>query len=93
VLCVWAFFAELRLAAVQRTFDERVGFDFRFCSVFGDTQRKIVTAWSAKGGYDGFADHVQHAAQQFPDDSIPISGEMFGPLRRYRRIFILRLFS
>jgi len=67
VLCVWAFFAELRLAAVKRSFGEQVAFDFRFCSVFGDTLGKIATAWGAKGGYDGFADHVQNAAQQFPE--------------------------
>ena len=69
VLCVWAFFAELRLAAVKRSFGEQVAFDFRFCSVFGDTLGKIATAWGAKGGYDGFADHVQNAAQQFPEIS------------------------
>lgn len=67
VLCVWAFCAELRLAAVQRSFGEQVEFDFRFCSVFGDLPRKMATAWQAKGGYDGFADHVQHAARQFPE--------------------------
>ncbi|MCW2283996.1 putative DsbA family dithiol-disulfide isomerase [Rhodoblastus acidophilus] len=67
VLCVWAFFAELRLAEVERNFGDQVELDFRFCSVFGDTPRKIETAWSTKGGYDGFADHVQHAARQFPE--------------------------
>lgn len=67
VLCVWAFFAELRLEAVRRAFGEQVSFDFRFCSVFGDVPRKIVTSWEAKGGYSGFADHLQHAAEAFPD--------------------------
>ena len=67
VLCVWAFFAELRLEAVRRAFGEQVRFDFRFCSVFGDVPRKIVTSWEAKGGYPAFADHVQHAAEAFPD--------------------------
>ncbi|QGM48090.1 hypothetical protein H2LOC_014220 [Methylocystis heyeri] len=67
VLCVWAFFAELRLAAVQRNFGEHVRLDMRFCSIFGDTRQKIAAAWSAKGGYEGFADHLQHAAQQFPE--------------------------
>lgn len=67
VLCAWAFFAELRLAEIARNFGDQVELDFRFCSVFGDTPRKIATAWSAKGGYDGFADHLQHAARQFPE--------------------------
>ena len=67
VLCVWAYFAELRLAAVQSAFGGQVQFDFRFCSVFGDAPRKMATAWDAKGGYEGFADHLQHVAQQFPE--------------------------
>jgi predicted DsbA family dithiol-disulfide isomerase len=67
VLCVWAYLADLRLAAVQSAFGEQVQFDFRFCSVFGDAPRKMATAWDAKGGYEGFADHVQHVAQQFPE--------------------------
>ncbi len=67
VLCVWAFFAELRLAAVRRSFGEQVLLEFRFCSVFGDTTRKIATAWSSRGGYEGFADHLHHSARQFPE--------------------------
>jgi predicted DsbA family dithiol-disulfide isomerase len=67
VLCVWAWFAELRLAEVARNFGAQIEFDFRLCSVFGDTQSKIAAAWSEKGGYDGFADHVQQAARQFPE--------------------------
>jgi predicted DsbA family dithiol-disulfide isomerase len=67
VLCVWAWFAELRLAEVLRTLGAQVAFEVRFCSVFGDTRRKIADGWSEKGGYDGFAAHVQHAAEKFPE--------------------------
>ena len=70
VLCVWAWFAEMRLAEVSRNFGAHIAFEVRFCSVFGDTQRKIATAWGEKGGYDGFADHVQHAAEKFPETRI-----------------------
>ncbi len=67
VLCVWAFFAELRIAAVRRTFSDQVGLEFRFCSVFGDVPNKIATSWGTRGGYDGFAAHVRHAAEGFPE--------------------------
>jgi predicted DsbA family dithiol-disulfide isomerase len=67
VLCVWAFFAEPRLAEVRRTFGDQVEFQFRFCPVFGDVPGKISAAWQSKGGFNGFADHVQHAGQAFPE--------------------------
>ncbi|WP_294541466.1 DsbA family protein [uncultured Rhodoblastus sp.] len=67
VLCVWAFFAEPRLAEVRRSFGDRVAFQYRFCPVFGDVPGKIATAWQSKGGYDGFAEHVQNAGHKFPE--------------------------
>lgn len=67
VLCVWAYFAEPRLAAVRRTFGDQVKFQYRFCSVFGDVPDKIATNWRERGGYDGFAAHVQHAGEAFPE--------------------------
>jgi predicted DsbA family dithiol-disulfide isomerase len=67
VLCVWAFFAELRLAEVRRAFGEQVEFEYRFCPVFGDVPGKIAAAWRSRGGYEGFGDHVRHAAQAFPE--------------------------
>ena len=67
VLCVWAYFAQLRVDAIQRTYGERVKFEYRFCSVFGETARKISTAWATKGGYEGFNAHIRHAASGFPE--------------------------
>jgi len=67
VLCVWAYFAQLRVDAVQRTYGERVRFEYRYCSVFGDTARKISTSWASKGGYAGFNAHILHAAAAFPE--------------------------
>jgi predicted DsbA family dithiol-disulfide isomerase len=67
VLCVWAFFAEPRLAEVRRIFGDQVEMAYRFCPVFGDVPGKIATSWQSRGGYDGFADHVQHAAKAFPE--------------------------
>ena len=70
VLCVWAYIAELRLAAVRAEFGEQVRIEQRFCSVFGDTARKIPAAWRDKGGYEGFNAHVRHSAAGFPEVTV-----------------------
>ena len=49
VLCIWAYLAELRIDAVTEAFGDQVSFDYRFCSVFGDTSSKIPAAWAEKG--------------------------------------------
>jgi len=70
VLCIWAYIAELRLAAVRKAFGDKVSIEQRFCPVFGDTARKIPTAWREKGGYEGFNAHLRHSAEAFPEISI-----------------------
>ncbi|MFI4976303.1 MAG: DsbA family protein [Caulobacterales bacterium] len=67
VLCVWAYIAQLRVDAVKRAFGERVHFEQRFCSVFGDTAGKIAANWRDKGGYEGFNAHLRHSAERFPE--------------------------
>ena len=67
VLCVWAYIAQLRVDAIQKAYGEKVRFEFRYCSVFGDTARKISTSWATKGGYEGFNAHVRQAASLFPE--------------------------
>jgi predicted DsbA family dithiol-disulfide isomerase len=67
VLCVWAYIAQLRVDAIKSQFGDQVSFEKRFCSVFGDTRRKIGTTWGDKGGYAGFNAHLRQAAEQFPE--------------------------
>jgi predicted DsbA family dithiol-disulfide isomerase len=67
VLCVWAYIAQLRLAEAQAQFGDQIAIEKRFCSVFGDTARKMRTQWAAKGGYEGFNAHVRQAVQAFPE--------------------------
>jgi len=67
VLCVWAFIAQLRVDAAKSAFGDQIELDPRFCSVFGDTRRKIATQWGGKGGYEGFNAHLLHAAEAFPE--------------------------
>jgi len=67
LLCVWAFIAQPRLDEIDAQFGDRVRVEARFCSVFGDTARKMATAWAAKGGYEGFNAHLRHVAAGFPE--------------------------
>ena len=66
VLCVWAYVSQARVDAVKEKFGETVRIKHQFCSVFGDTVRKITAAWSNKGEYDGFNAHLQQVAARFP---------------------------
>jgi len=70
VLCIWAYIAELRLAAVRQAFGDKVSFEQRFCPVFGDTARKIPITWREKGGYEGFNAHLRHSAEAFPEITV-----------------------
>lgn len=70
VLCIWAYIAQLRVNAIHEKFDGQVTFDRKFCSVFGDTARKMATTWKDKGGYEGFNAHLRHVDEQFPEIAI-----------------------
>jgi predicted DsbA family dithiol-disulfide isomerase len=67
VLCVWAYIAEHRLDEVEAQFGDRITIEARFCSVFGDTARKMEVQWSDKGGYEGFNAHLRQAVRAFPE--------------------------
>jgi predicted DsbA family dithiol-disulfide isomerase len=65
LLCVWAFLGEARVEEIRAQFGDEVEVEARFSSVFGDTASKIGRGWEARGGYEGFAKHVQEAAARF----------------------------
>jgi predicted DsbA family dithiol-disulfide isomerase len=66
VLCIWAYASQVRIDAVKTKFVDTVRVEHRFCSVFGDTGRKIASNWKDKGGYEGFNSHLRQVAGQFP---------------------------
>ena len=70
LLCVWAYVAELRVDAVKAAFGDKVRFEPSFCSVFGDSPRKIGVGWAAKGSYQGFNAHLREVAARFPEIEI-----------------------
>jgi predicted DsbA family dithiol-disulfide isomerase len=66
VLCVWAYVSQARIDAAKEKFGDAVRIEHRFCSVFGDTTRKLTSAWKDKGGYEGFNSHLRQVAERFP---------------------------
>ena len=66
ILCIWAYVSEARVKAVKQKFGDAVRIEHRFCSVFGDTARKITSTWKDKGGYEGFNSHLRQVAERFP---------------------------
>jgi len=75
ILCVWAYISQARVDEVAQRFPDDVSIGYRFCSVFGDTAHKIGTGWAERGGYEGFAKHVQDAVTPF--DHITLHPEIW----------------
>lgn len=65
ILCIWAFCAQVRVDELRTRFTEDVEIDFRFISVFGNTQLKIGDGWNERGGFGGYNEHVGEVAKQF----------------------------
>lgn len=66
VLCIWAYVAQARVDEVTSTFGGDVRIAQRRVSLFGDTVQKFGEGWRDRGGYDGYARHVQSVAERFP---------------------------
>jgi len=66
VLCVWAYVGNIRMVELARAFGEQISVDYRFCSVFGDTNGKIERGWTDRGGAAGYSAHVRGVVDKFP---------------------------
>jgi predicted DsbA family dithiol-disulfide isomerase len=66
VLCIWAYASQARIDAVEKKYGDALRIEYRFCSVFGDTDRKITSTWKDGGGYDAFNAHLREVAKRFP---------------------------
>lgn len=66
VLCIWAYASQARIDAVKDKFADSVPIKHQFCSVFGDSARKITASWNHRGGYEGFNSHLLKVAERFP---------------------------
>jgi predicted DsbA family dithiol-disulfide isomerase len=66
VLCVWAYASQARIEDIKQKFGGDILIEHSFCSVFGDSARKISSTWKDKGGYEGFNSHLRQVAERFP---------------------------
>lgn len=75
ILCVWAYISQARIDEVSERFANEVHIDYRFCSVFGDTDHKIGIGWAKRGGYAGFGKHLHEVVSEF--DHIKLHPEIW----------------
>lgn len=79
VLCIWAYAAEVRLDELRKNFADKINVVERFSPVFADTSVKIGEGWSDRGGFDGFAKHVQKIADDL--DFINVNKNIWSKVR------------
>jgi predicted DsbA family dithiol-disulfide isomerase len=70
VLCVWAWIAQRRIDELNAALPGQVEWRFHYVDVFGDVSNKMKTQWQEKGGYSGFATHVQQAAAPYSETPV-----------------------
>ena len=51
ILCVWAYFAQIKLDQIRRDFGSQVQLRHHFISVFGDVEGKIEAAGRNAAGW------------------------------------------
>lgn len=79
VLCVWAWIAQRRIDELNDTLGKQILFKHHYMDIFGDVATKMSTQWQERGGFSGFAEHVQHSASAFED--IPIHPDLWKTLK------------
>jgi predicted DsbA family dithiol-disulfide isomerase len=81
VLCVWAWIAQHRIDEIEKEWGERIRLRHHCVNVFGDTLNRIGDKWSDRGGYAGFAEHVEESAAPF--EFAPINPAIWRDVRPY----------
>ncbi|MEH6470474.1 MAG: DsbA family protein [Halopseudomonas sp.] len=79
LLCIWAWIAQRRNDEMKQQWGERVQLQHHFTDIFGDAAGRMAQQWQDRGGYAGFAEHVQHAAA--PYDSAPVNPDVWHKVR------------
>lgn len=67
ILCVWAWIAQRRIDELNKTFGDRIELHYFYVDIFGDVKSKMNAQWKQRGGYTGFAEHVEKSAAEFED--------------------------
>ncbi|WP_210395917.1 DsbA family oxidoreductase [Motiliproteus sediminis] len=79
LLCVWAWIAQKRVEELGRQWDQQVTITNRFVDVFGDAHGRLQKQWQDRGGFEGFAEHVEAAAA--PYDTAPVNPAIWRQVR------------
>lgn len=75
ILCVWAWIAQRRLDELENNLSGEIDIHYVYTDIFGDVPTKMNTQWQSKGGYEGFALHVQESASTF--DHAPVNPQLW----------------
>jgi predicted DsbA family dithiol-disulfide isomerase len=79
MLCIWAWIAERRMEELKTQWGDRVALSYHCVNVFGNTEEKMQHQWKDRGGFDGFAEHVQTAAAAY--ESAPVHPDLWRTVR------------
>ena len=79
VLCVWAWIAQPRIQELDSQWGEQIHLAHHCVNVFGDTAEKMARQWGDRGGFDGFAEHVQASAAAY--ETAPVHPDLWRKVR------------
>jgi predicted DsbA family dithiol-disulfide isomerase len=79
ILCVWAWIAQRRIDALHQQLGEQIEFRYHYMDIFGDVPTKLNMNWKQRGGYVGFANHMQKTVSPFED--APINAKVWTEVR------------
>lgn len=79
ILCVWAYASQSNFDRLTAEFGDRITINIHYCSVFPDTLTKISSQWAERGGFEGYASHVQGIAGKF--ENLPIHSDAWAKTR------------
>ena len=75
ILCVWAWIAQRRIDELNEQLGERIEIRHYYVDIFGDVPAKMDLQWKQKGGYAGFARHVQESASAY--ENAPVNARIW----------------
>ncbi len=79
ILCVWAWIAQRRIDELNVQLGSKIELYYHYIDLFGDTETRMRNQWVDKGMYDGFGDHVAHAAAPF--ETAPVNPDIWHKVR------------
>ncbi len=65
MLCVWAYFAQIKLDELKSEFGDRIHIRHHFITLFGNNEVRIGQGYE-DGGYAGYSAHVRGLQRHFP---------------------------